>query len=268
MASPPLLADTPPAGHRTPAPKGLAALGLALRHLRAFWTGGIAAAEEAEAPTVVEPSLADYFGMTVAEYHQRYFDGDFMRGIFWMGVPALKMVGDLWLYQEILFRTRPDIVVEIGSHFGGSTLFIAHVLDQLGHGEVVSVDISRAVFMARHPRIREITGSSVDVVPQVRAVTGGLKTMVIHDADHSAAAVKRDLDLYGDLVSVGQYLIVEDGIVDVFNPRRLRLREMEEGPLPAVRAFVQERVDQFEIEDLHRRFALSASPFGYLRRVS
>ncbi|MEX0759654.1 MAG: CmcI family methyltransferase, partial [Tistlia sp.] len=269
LENPTLLTEVPPAGRSEPAPAGLSALGLALRNWRAFLRGGLAAALEAEQPLAGEPSLRDPFRMTVAEYHQRYFQSTFMRNIFWMGVPTLKMVSDLWIYQEIIHQARPDIVVEIGSHFGGSTLFLAHLLDQVGHGDILSIDISREVYLAKHPRISEITGDSGSgaVIEQVRERTAGLKTMVVHDGDHSEAAVRRDLEAYGDLVSRGQFLIVEDSIVDVFNPARYRLREMDGGPLPVIRAFVEARPGRFEITDLHRRFLLSASPFGYLKRI-
>lgn len=240
----------------------------ALLHPVDFIRGGIAAAREAARPLVCEPRLAEPFSWTIAEYHQRYFSTDFMRGIFWMGVPALKMVGDLWIYQELLFERRPDVVIEIGSHFGGSTLFIAQMMDLVDHGQVISVDISREVFQPKHPRIVTVTGDSGDpaIFAQVRALVADKSVMIVHDGDHATAAVKRDLDLYADLVTVGQSLIVEDGIVDVFNPQRYRLRNMG-GPLPAINAFLLERAGAFEREDLDLRFAISASSGGYLRRV-
>ena len=267
-ASPPLLARTPPTGRD--APDGtLRRLVECLLHPGAFLRGGFDAAREAARPLVSDPRLAEPFAWTVAEYHQRYFRSEFMRGIFWMGVPALKMVSDLWIYQELLVERRPDVVVEIGSHFGGSTLFIAHVMDMIGSGAVVSVDISREVFQAEHPRIATVTGDSGDpaVLEQVRALVDGKSVMVVHDGDHAEAAVKRDLDLYADLVSVGQSLIVEDGIVDVFNPERYVLRDMDGGPLKAVNSFLAERDGAFVREDLDLRFVMSASSGGYLRRV-
>jgi len=53
----------------------------------------------------------------------------------WMGVPAQKNPLDAWIYQEIIFAVKPDIILEIGSYAGGSTLYFAHLLDILGTGK-------------------------------------------------------------------------------------------------------------------------------------
>ncbi len=265
--NPPLLATTAPVGTARPAGR-LAGLGHALRHPAAFLRGGLAAAREAAEPELADPSVRATHMMTLADYYKRYFNSEFIRSVSWMGVPALKMVTDLWIYQEILHRMRPDVVIEIGSHYGGSTLFIANMLDLIGHGEVVSVDISRAVFMVDHPRVTQVTGDSGDpaVVRRVAEIVAGRTAMVVHDADHSRAAVARDLDLYADFVSPGHYLVIEDAVVDIYSPSRYRLRGIGEGPLPAIRDFLARRGDAFTAEPLDQRFVMTASHFGYLRR--
>src|SRR5437870_1955675 len=61
----------------------------------------------------------------------------------WMGVPALKCPFDTWIYQEIIHRTRPQVIIETGSRYGGSALFMANMLDLVGgEGQVLSIDIS------------------------------------------------------------------------------------------------------------------------------
>ena len=74
----------------------------------------------------------------------------------WMGVRADKNPLDAWIYQEILFEVRPEVVIEIGSYQGGSTLFLAHLLELIGDGFVISVDIDRSEYKVRHPRIIEV----------------------------------------------------------------------------------------------------------------
>jgi len=75
----------------------------------------------------------------VDAFHRLYYDGPEGAGRVhhrtkWMGVPCLKTPLDLWIYQEILFEVRPDLVVETGTHMGGSALFLAHMLELLGRG--------------------------------------------------------------------------------------------------------------------------------------
>ena len=89
-------------------------------------------------------SQMDYserFQMTLREwliYHHKDIVYD---KCTWMGVRALKNPFDAWIYQEIIYEVKPDVIVEIGSAEGGSTLFFANLLDLLGSGTVVSVDI-------------------------------------------------------------------------------------------------------------------------------
>lgn len=81
----------------------------------------------------------------------------------WFGVKALKNPLDFWVYQEIMFEYRPDVVVEIGNHTGGSTLALAHLCNLLGNGEVIGVDINHNLIpdkVKEHPRIKFVTGDA------------------------------------------------------------------------------------------------------------
>ena len=108
----------------------------------------------------------------------------------WFGVPVMKCPMDLWAYQEIVCRTQPDCIVETGSGFGGSALFMAMICQLLGRGRVVSVDVKPDERRPVHPLITYITGNSVDddVVHRVRnqMISVDDRVMVILDSDHSA----------------------------------------------------------------------------------
>ncbi|MCW3063161.1 MAG: cephalosporin hydroxylase family protein [Solirubrobacterales bacterium] len=187
----------------------------------------------------------------------------------WMGVQIRKNPLDAWVCQELLHRVRPDVVIEIGSYVGGSTLYFANLLDLLGHGEVISIDVSRAGYGVDHPRVVEVTGSSGDsaVIDEVARRCSGRRTFVIHDGDHRRDAVLGDLRAYGGLVSVGSYFVVEDGIVDLYPVgSALHPAKIADGPLRAVEAFLAED-DRFEIDGHCERYGLTWNPAGFLRRV-
>ena len=206
------------------------------------------------------------------DYHQREIVFDRCQ---WMGRPMLKSPLDAWIYQEIIFETRPEIVVEIGSHSGGSTLYFAHLLELLagmgrldeGAGTVLSLDIDRSRYRADHPRIVEITGdcSAPEIVARVREHCEGRRVLMIHDGDHRREAVLRDLELYAPLVNLGGYLIVEDGILDLFPPSD-HFGWLEAGPLPAIDEFLA-RHPEFEVDVERERYLATYSPRGFLRRV-
>lgn len=197
-------------------------------------------------------------------YHQREIVFDRCR---WMGVPMLKSPLDAWIYQEILAELRPEVLVEIGSHAGGSTLYFAQLFDLLGAGRVVSVDIDRSRYSIDHPRVTAITGdcASPRVRGQVAALCQGKRTLVMHDGDHARSAVRRDLELYAPLVSVGSYLIVEDGILDLFPPGE-DFGWLQEGPLPAIEDFLADH-PEFEVDAERERYLMTYNPRGFLLRV-
>jgi cephalosporin hydroxylase len=228
-----------------------------------------AAADLSHAPQVREASYAARYGMSVADWMIYHQDNIVFHHARWLGVKVLKNPLDCWIYQEILWEVRPDIVVEIGSFAGGGSLYFCHLLDLLGHGTVVSVEEDRTHFEVKHPRLVEITGNSGEqhVKDHVASLCTGNKTLIVHDADHSRDAVLRDLHFYADLVSPGSYFIVEDGVVDVFDPRAApRLGWEQPGPLVAIREFLKH--DERFVMDMGReRYLITYNPCGFLKRV-
>jgi cephalosporin hydroxylase len=182
----------------------------------------------------------------------------------WLGAQALKNPLDLWVYQEIMVETRPELVVETGTYRGGSAFFLASICDLLGVGEVVSIDVEplRDDY-PQHPRITYLGGRSStdpDVVAEVRTRAEGKRTLVVLDSDHSQAHVEAELAEYAPLVPVGCYLIVEDS-----NIGQIR-KDLLPGPLEAIEAFLA-RSDEFEIDRGREKFMITFNPSGYLRRV-
>jgi cephalosporin hydroxylase len=187
-------------------------------------------------------------------------------GTSFLGVQTLKYPTDLWIYQEIIGETLPDVIVETGTWHGGSALFLATVCDAIGRGRVITIDTSPGEPLPEHPRITYVRGSSTDpgVVADVRERTREASSvMAILDADHSRAHVLAELAVYGELVTVGGYLVVEDTNVN----GRPVLRDHGPGPGEAVEEFL--RSDRRYLADRSReRLLITANPGGFLRRVS
>jgi cephalosporin hydroxylase len=205
----------------------------------------------------------------VEAFHRLYYDGPEGEGRVhhrtrWMGVPCLKCPMDLWAYQEILAEVRPDLVIETGTHRGGSALFLAHMLDLLGRGEVFTIDVLAHSGRPEHPRIRYVTGSSADE-GLVRSLLDGRpaeKRLVILDSDHTRAHVARELTLFSPYVSAGSYLVVEDTNVNGHPV----LPDFGEGPFEAVEEFLAGHPD-FASDSSREKFLMTFNPKGFLRRV-
>jgi cephalosporin hydroxylase len=204
----------------------------------------------------------------IDDFHRLYYDAWLARrgtkDLSWFGYRTIKTPADMWMYQEIVAETKPEVVVECGTAFGGSSLYFASLLDLLGRGDVVTVDIEARPGQPVHPRIHRIVGSSVDpaVVAEVRRRVAGRRAMVILDSDHHEPHVSAELRAYHDVVSVGCYLIVEDTNLN----GHPAVPDHGPGPMEAVEAFLP-TAPEFEVDRERERFMLTLNPSGYLRRV-
>ena len=177
----------------------------------------------------------------------------------------MKCPLDLWIYQEIITEVKPDVIVECGTAYSGSAAYMASILELMGKGKVVTIDVVARPNRAQHERITYITGSSTDpdIVQQVKDLIGDAKTvMVILDSDHSYEHVKKELAAYADLVTPGSYLIVEDT-----NLGHEVRKDYGRGPREAVADWIVGRKD-YAIDRSRERFMLTYNPQGYLKRVS
>jgi cephalosporin hydroxylase len=169
-----------------------------------------------------------------------------------------KYPTDLWVYEEIIRETQPEVIVEVGSAQGGSALWFARFAD------VVSVDLRAP---SNDPRVHWVEGNSTfqEVIALVHDAVAGRRCMVSLDSDHSRPHVRSELGGYAPLVSPGCYLVVEDTAVDTYGVDAELYPDG--GPLPAVREFL-ERHPGFEVDTSRERFFLGMNPGGWLRRTA
>lgn len=191
-----------------------------------------------------------------------FFDRPEIPNIYWLGISTAKCPFDMWVYQEILYETQPEVIIETGTYQGGSALFFAHICDLIGKGEVITIDINECDIS--HPRITKIIGSSVsdEVINKVKEIVGDKSAIVILDSDHSKNHVLREMELYSEFVSVGNYLVVEDTNINGHPV----LPAFGEGPMEAVNEFLKNRKD-FLIDKLREKFFVTFFPKGFLRRI-
>jgi len=115
--------------------------------------------------------------------------------------------------QEIVYETRPDVIIEAGTYLAGAVAYFDSLFDLLGRGQAVTIDIEDYPERVKHPRVHFLLGSSTDhgIVKKVRSfIRPRDKVMVTLDSDHSKAHVAAELKIYSELATKDQYLIVED----------------------------------------------------------
>jgi cephalosporin hydroxylase len=218
----------------------------------------------------------------VERFHALYYDGAQVDRAWsqthFLGVPVLKNPCDLWLFQELINRLRPDLLVETGTFLGGSAFYYASLFDLMGQGEVVTIDVWSGERCAQerkqppqrvrpaHPRITYLQGSSTEpaIFAEVRRRAEKARTVLVTlDSDHSMKHVAAELELYAPLVTPGSYLIVEDGNINGHPV----LSDFGPGPFEAIEEFTRTRKD-FQIDrDLEETHFFSFNRNGYLRRT-
>jgi cephalosporin hydroxylase len=208
----------------------------------------------------VFPHIESCLSMTLREW--LYFHNVMHRHYTrYRGRKMLKPPFDWVVLGDIIDETQPDLIIEIGSYEGATTLWIADHLEAAGiDAEVIGIDIRRPPDVD-HPRISWVVGDCLDeaVFARVQELAGERRGLVIEDSDHKFHITKKILDLYNRFVAPGNYLIVEDTIVEF-----LQLPPFP-GPLQAVREFVNENQD-FAIDRTREKYILTYNPMGYLLR--
>ncbi|MBD8494743.1 cephalosporin hydroxylase family protein [Pseudomonas syringae] len=196
----------------------------------------------------------------------------------WMGRPIIQLPQDMVAMQEIIWQFKPDLIIECGIAHGGSIIYYASILELLGHGEVLGIDVDirphNREAIESHPmfkRILMIEGSSIDpaIAARVAALAAGKKVIVVLDSNHTHDHVLEELRLYAPLVTVGSYCVVMDTVVEDMPADAFPDRPWGPGdnPKTAVWQYLKESSD-FEIDRrVDNKLLLSVAPDGYLLRV-
>lgn len=203
----------------------------------------------------------------------------------WMGRPIIQYPQDMLAMQEIIWRVKPDLIIETGIAHGGSLIFSAAMLELNaacgGNPEalVLGLDIdirphNKAAIEA-HPmakRISMIQGSSIDpeIVDQVKAKAKGKeRILVCLDSNHTHDHVLAELEAYAPLTTVGSYCVVFDTIVEDMPADMIHDRPWAPGnnPKTAVWEYLKSH-PEFEIDKhYNNKLLISVAPDGYLKRI-
>lgn len=196
----------------------------------------------------------------------------------WLGLPIIQLPQDILAVQEIIWKTKPDIIIETGVARGGSLILSASILHLLNeNGKVVGIDIDirphNRKAIENHPlafRIDLIEGSSIDnrIVDQVtQHIRPDDKVMVILDSNHTHEHVLRELEIYSPSVTKDSYLVIMDTVIDDMPEDYFPNRPWGKGnnPKTAVHEFLK-KSDRFEIDDsIHSKLLITVAPDGYLK---
>ncbi|MGZ3920977.1 MAG: cephalosporin hydroxylase family protein [Bacteroidia bacterium] len=196
----------------------------------------------------------------------------------WMGRPIIQYPQDMVAMQELIWAIKPDLIIETGIAHGGSLIFYASIMELIGKGEILGVDIDirdhNRKEIEAHPmfkRIKMIQGSAIDpkIIEQVKKHAEGKKTIMVSlDSNHTHEHVLEELRLYSGFTTVGSYCVVFDTIVEDLPKGSIdRPWDVGNNPKTAVHEFLKTN-DNFVIDKhIDNKLLISVAPDGYLKRV-
>lgn len=198
----------------------------------------------------------------------------------WMGRPIIQYPQDMIAMQELIWKIKPDLIIETGIAHGGSLIYYASLLELIGEGEVLGIDIDirshNKAEIEKHPmfkRIKMIEGSAVgeETIEKVKEFAKGKKRILVClDSNHTHEHVMRELQFYSPFVTVGSYIVVFDTIVEDLPEGYFSQKRpwgISNNPKTAVFEFLKTD-DNFEIDkSIDYKLMVSVAPDGYLKRI-
>jgi cephalosporin hydroxylase len=199
----------------------------------------------------------------------------------WMGRPIIAYPQDMIAMQELIWKVKPDLIIETGVAHGGSIVYYASLLELIGgDGLVLGIDIDirkhNRDLIEAHPmmkRIKLLEGSSVsdEIVNEVKKIAASRKTvMICLDSNHTHEHVLKELQLYAPLTTVGSYCVVFDTAVEDmpadwdWGPRPWGVGN---NPKTAVFEYLKTH-PEFEIDkNVDGKLLITVAPDGYLKRI-
>lgn len=153
--------------------------------------------------------------------------------VSYRGVRYIRCPFDYIIYQMIINEIKPDLIIEVGTNAGGGALYMADIMDNVGHGEVHTIDIVDMVeneLVKNHPRIKRFLGGYQSY--DLKQAEGFHTILVIDDGSHTYEDVIASLEKFKSIPTKDSYFIVEDGIID-----ELGYPDYNGGPLRAIEEF-------------------------------
>ncbi len=201
----------------------------------------------------------------------------------WLGRPIIQFPHDMIAIQELIWKVKPDLIIETGIARGGSLIFSASILELIGKGKVLGVDVDirkhNRKEIEKHPLFKRITmieGSSVDptVISKIRKFASDKKKiMVFLDSNHSHKHVLKELKIYSSFISKGSYIIVFDTVIEDMPKDWLKEQGIDrpwnktDNPKTAVYEFLKKN-KRFKIDNnIQKKLLISTAPDGYLKCI-
>ncbi len=197
----------------------------------------------------------------------------------WLGEPMLQTPDDVITIQELMYQTKPDIILEIGVAWAGTLLLYETLANFTKTKKIIGVDIfipkdlkKRIFSKSKSKKIKLIKADSTsyDTFKKIKKMCGKYRNILIHlDSDHTKNTVLKEINLYSKLMKKNNYLIVGDTIIEHIPEQKHRKREWKKGnnPYNAMLEFIKKNKN-FKIDKgINSKQLLTNNPSGYIKKI-
>ena len=197
----------------------------------------------------------------------------------WLGEPMLQTPDDIITLQEIIYTTKPDVILEIGVAWAGTLLLYDSLSEFTKTKKIIGVDIyipddlkKRISSKSNSKKIKLLTAdsTSIETLKKIKKLCGKYKNILIHlDSNHTKDHVLSELKLYSKLLKKNNYLVVGDTIIENIPKQKHRIREWKKGnnPYNAITEFLRKNKN-FKIDrNINFKQLLTNNPNGYLKKI-
>jgi cephalosporin hydroxylase len=213
------------------------------------------------------------------KWFDKAFSHEYSYHFSWLGRPIIQFPQDMVAIQEIIWKTKPDLIIETGIAHGGSLIFSASILELTGKGKVLGIDIDirkhNRKEIESHPlkkRIKMIEGSSIDenILKKVKKLVKNKKRIILFlDSFHTKEHVLKELEMYSPLIKKGGYIVVFDTMIEFMPKGSFPNRPWGKGnnPHSAVKKFLKQN-NRFKIDkEIESKLLITSCPDGFLKCV-
>ena len=216
---------------------------------------------------------------TTRKWFDQSFQHEYPYHFSWLGRPIIQFPQDMIAIQELIWKTKPDLIIEIGIAHGGSLIYSASILELIGKGGVLGIDIDirkhNKKEIEKHPlkkRITMLEGSSIDenIVKKVKKIAQNKKSILLFlDSYHTHDHVLKELEMYSSFVKKGGYIIVFDTMIEFMPKGSFPNRPWGKGnnPHTAVKKFIKQN-KRFKIDkEFEEKLLITSCPDGFLKCI-
>jgi len=212
------------------------------------------------------------------------WDQKYVYGFSWLGRPIIQLPEDIIRIQEIIYKVKPDVIIETGVAHGGTTVFFASLCKIIGKGRVISVDVEIRLHNRKAIEAHELSGLitlieadsvSQDAKLKVESlIKSGETVLVVLDSNHTKAHVLKELELYSRFVNINSYIVATDGSLEFLHDvLRGKPEWKADNPKAAIEEFIQKHPEfiieepQFPFNEGNIDFRVTHWPSAFLKRI-